>query len=620
MNTLQVMRWSWLTLCVLSVLAIGGCLGRRDPGSSRDELDDAAISTDESVTDPTTDESVADQTTDESVADQTTDESVADQTTDESAADTPFDTPEAEIIDCGRLRVEPNPVDFGRVRTGATKTVAFTVSNTGECDLEVNDLFLTGSAYFEFTIAEEEGVDVEYEPFEPELPFLLEPSESISLSMTFLPWKDGFAEGTLIVRSNDPEDQEVDIPVAANGDQACILVTEESGVDFRQRLIGEDHPRTITITNCSHRADLLLSNVELNEHLELDGLDRYILSSTPDLSTPMTIAPQGSTSVSLTYSPILYTPENRPDDCSNEEGCEIADGSVLVVESNDEVKSPLEIEVRGAGTNNHCPTAVARARIQGTDLWDTQLDSIPLEILEFDGRSSSDPEGGIANYQWEVTNRPEGSTANFAPNSSVPNPTFFLDLVGTFTFQLRVFDEQGTESCDSATILAVATPDSDVYVQLVWNTPGDRNELDTGAGTGSDVDLHFMHPSGTWNTDPWDCYWDNKNPNWGDPSARNDDPRLEIDDTDGAGPEVLHLDNPEGTEAARNQYKVGVFYLNEHGYGTVNATVRIFLDGRERFGLTFLALENQQFWDVARINWPTGDIERVHRLYPSGFP
>ena len=517
----------------------------------------------------------------------------------------------------GQVRVHPNPIDFGRVPSGATKTLAVTLTNAGTCALDVNDLFLSGSFDFEFTTAEEEGLGVEYAAYAPELPFSLEPNENISLWITYHPENDGFDEATMIVRSDDARNRNVDVPVVANGDQACIVVSDEDGIDFGQRFIDEEHPKTITITNCSQRAELELSNIELMEHLELDGFDRYVLSDVPDLSSPMVIAPQESTSVMLTYSPILYTPENRPDDCTNEEGCEIADGAMLLVESTDEVKSPLEIEVRGVGTNNHCPTAVARARVQGTDYWDTQIDTIPLRTLEFDGQGSTDSEGGIATYQWEVTGRPTGSTANFAPNNSVPSPTFFLDLAGTFTFQLRVFDEQGTESCEPMEILAIVTPDEAIHIQLVWDTPGDINEADFN---GSDVDLHFLHPDGVWNQGPRDCYFANKNPSWGVSSDSDDDPSLDIDDTDGAGPENINLNRPEGTTAAPVQYKVGVFYYGDHSFGPSNPTVRIFLDGVERFALTFEGLEDRQFWDVARIEWPTRNIERVHRLYPSGFP
>ena len=149
----------------------------------------------------------------------------------------------------------------------------------------------------------------------------------------------------------------------------------------------------------------------------------------------------------------------------------------------------------------------------------------------------------------------------------------------------------------------------------MWNTPGDPNETDIGAGRGSDVDLHFVHPNGIWNRSPWDCYWQNKNPNWGDTAIPEDDPSLDIDDTDGAGPENINLNNPESVT-----YRVGVFYFSDHGYGPANVTVRIYLDGVERFANTFPGLEDRQFWDVARITWPSRDIERISTLHPGGFP
>ena len=519
----------------------------------------------------------------------------------------------------GQVRVHPNPIDFGRVPSGMTRTQTVTITNAGTCALDINDLFLTGSFDFEFTEAAEDGLDVEFTSFEPTLPIALETSESATFQITYHPENDGFDEATMIVRSDDARNRNVDVPVVANGDQACIVVSEEDGIDYGQRFIGEEHPKTITITNCSQHEDLLLSRLDMIEHDELDGFDRYVLTDVPDLTEPLVIMPQESTSVVLTYSPILYTPDNH-EDCDDAEGCEIADGAMMIFESNDEVKSPLYVEVRGVGTNNHCPVAVARARVQGTDFWDTQLDTIPLATLEFDGRNSSDPEGGIATYQWEVASRPDGSTAGFSPNANVPNPTFFLDLAGQFIFRLRVFDDSGVESCDPADVMVIVTPNEHVHVQLVWQTPGDPNELDTGAGTGSDVDLHFLHPNGVWDMSPWDCHWKNKVPNWGDSGSRDDDPSLDIDDTDGAGPENINLNNPEGTTAAPIAYKVGIFYFSDHNYGPANTTVRIFLDGRERFALTFPNLENRQFWDVARIEWPTRNIERIHTLFPSGFP
>jgi hypothetical protein len=516
----------------------------------------------------------------------------------------------------GTVFVNPGIVDFGRVVANQYRTIAVNITNSGTCTLNINDLFISGSGEFHFSQPMGDGWAVT-DPMPAEGPITLEPSQTVAVDITYNPINDGFDEGLMYIRSDDAATREKEVPLVANGDQACISVTEEDGIDYGSRFIGETHGRTMTIRNCSQREQLHVTSLELGPHWELDGLERYGLTALPTL--PLTLAPQELGTFTLTYSPIQYTPETHPG-CTSE-GCEVPDGAVLTVLSNDEFKSPLDIPVRGLGTNNHCPVAVARARVQSNTPgpWDTQIDTIPLATLEFDGRNSSDEEGPIASYLWEVVNRPAGSVAIFNPNNEIPNPTFFLDLAGSYVFSLRVYDTHGVESCDPAEVTAIVTPNQHIHVQLVWDTPGDPDPHDTGAGRGTDLDLHFMHPNGTWNAAPWDCYWANRNPNWGGPGD-DDDPSLDIDDTDGWGPENINLDNPEGTMANPIEYKVGVFYFSDHGFGPSDATVRIYLDGLERFSSTFPNLRNRQFWDVARIAWPTREITRIHTLYPSGFP
>lgn len=539
---------------------------------------------------------------------------------DPDSADTGFSVPLQPQELTGQIRVNPNPVDFGRVPAGESRTLTVKIENVGTCALTVNDLFLSGSFDFQFTEPAEDGV-IE---LEPALPITLETSESRELDITYTPSGDGFDEATMFVRSDDSQNRTVEVPVFANGNQPCIVVSEEDGIDFGQRFIGEVHSKNITITNCSQRQPLEVYDVELGEHWDLQGLERFFLTDLPDFDAePVVLDPQTSTSVTLNFDPVLYTPDTHPDLCTGppDEPCEVTDGAVMTVTSSDEEKSPLDIEVRGVGTNNHCPVAVARARIRGSgDPWTTTIDAIPLDTLEFDGRDSTDSEGDIAAYQWEVSDRPSGSVADFSPNGAVPNPTFFLDLAGTYVFTLNVFDGAGTISCDPAEVVAVVTPDEAIHVQLVWHTPGDPDETDRGGGRGSDVDLHFLHPLGSWDVAPYDCFWRNKEPNWGDRNSSADDPSLDIDDTDGAGPENINLNEPEGSPAEPFTYQVGVFYYSDHNYGPSDSTVRIFINGHERFAATFPNLEDRQFWDVARIEWPSAEITRIHRLYPSGFP
>jgi hypothetical protein len=131
------------------------------------------------------------------------------------------------------------------------------------------------------------------------------------------------------------------------------------------------------------------------------------------------------------------------------------------------------------------------------------------------------------------------------------------------------------------------------------------------------MDLHLLNPDATsWFNDN-DCFWENCDTEptggvpvlpWGDPGALDDDPRLDIDDRDGRGPENINvLDPVPGT------YRIGV-----HAYRTnraINAvTVRLYCGGSDTspvatFGPTALRIQpggadspdTNDFWRVADV-------------------
>ena len=81
--------------------------------------------------------------------------------------------------------------------------------------------------------------------------------------------------------------------------------------------------------------------------------------------------------------------------------------------------------------------------------------------------------------------------------------------------------------------------------------------------------------------------------------------RPDLDDTDGAGPENLNLNEPENTVC-----RVGVDYWDDHGFRPSDATARIYVYGSLVYEAT-TTLENHAMWDVARIHWPPGTVEPV---------
>ena len=133
------------------------------------------------------------------------------------------------------------------------------------------------------------------------------------------------------------------------------------------------------------------------------------------------------------------------------------------------------------------------------------------------------------------------------------------------------------------------------------------DDADLTDNTGADLDLHFAHPNASKSNkcaadpkfpcqpdedgdnaaDPWfqsvfDCFWNNANPKWGSTTLNGDDGTLDIDDTNGAGPENASLESPENG----SQYWVGVHYWDGHGFPKSTATVNIYIYGVLKGGFT----------------------------------
>jgi hypothetical protein len=170
---------------------------------------------------------------------------------------------------------------------------------------------------------------------------------------------------------------------------------------------------------------------------------------------------------------------------------------------------------------------------------------------------ASDADGVIASYEWTLVSAPPGASGTFS-SPTAATTSFTPNLVGVYTVQVTVRDDQGLSA--SCTTTVTATGDG-IRVELTWNT--DR----------SDVDLHLLRMAGGtgWFNVPNDCYYANRTPMWDAPGTA-DDPRLDIDDVNGFGPENINIDVP----VAGATYRVGVHYYSAHGAGPSTATVRIY--------------------------------------------
>ena len=257
-----------------------------------------------------------------------------------------------------------------------------------------------------------------------------------------------------------------------------------------------------------------------------------------------------------------------------------------------------------------CPVAVITVA-QGDEVQ-------PQTRLELDGSNSIAGSGEVTGWEWSVE-QPQGSVSVFVPSSYVADPSFEVNVIGTYTFRLKVFDALGTVSCSEAEYVVNVTSDDAIHVELLWNTPGDPDQSDTGSGggfsAGSDVDLHFLHPraNGVYFDWTYDCYWESPTQEWGF-FGPSDNPNLDRDDTDGAGPENLNVGVPEQNV----RFQVGTHYWSDWGYGYSLATVRIYIYGVLRDQWPDVRIVNGDMWDSHYVDWPSGFVTRI--TAPGGGP
>ena len=479
------------------------------------------------------------------------------------------------------------------------------VQNTGQSPLQISDIVVSPvNSDFKVSFPASASPDADPATDTGEYPATVQAGDSFPIRIYFNPDDDLPSTAELIFYSNDPGAPEYVVSLLGNSGSPCVELSHEDEVNFGEGGIGYANNRTIIVTNCSATSDLNVSEISVctdvdNTTCEPDPIytikDGSLPGGLPDAAA--VIGPQDTASFVLTYTP---------------EDLSVSTGE-LTVKSDDPAKSTLRVPIVGKGTNNACPSAVADAKLADGTRWEKIINTIPLKTIQFRAADSVDPDGTIDRYEWNIVQLPTNSTARMTPSANVEEPSMFLDLAGQYVIELKVYDNEGTESCgDQALITIIATPDEDIHVQLVWDTPGDADQTDA---FGTDLDLHFLHPNGQWNNAPWDIYWLNPTADWGEPGP-HDDPSLDIDDTDGAGPENLNMRDPQNGLS----YAVGVYYYAANGYGPSYATIRIYIGGVQTYEYRDMFMPTSgTFWYAATITWPTGAVAGINNVR-QGFP
>jgi len=232
------------------------------------------------------------------------------------------------------------------------------------------------------------------------------------------------------------------------------------------------------------------------------------------------------------------------------------------------------------------------------------IETTPLTEVELVGNGEDD--GTIVAWRWELVGIPSGSSA-LPPAPATAQVSYFTpDVAGEYTINLLVTDDDG--NVGTCSFFVRATPSEGLRVEIFWNPPESSSDP-------TDVDLHLLHPTApAWFDDRGDCYYANCNASsgavleWNVTPYLPDNPRLDIDDVEGYGPENINIDEP----VAGLTYTVGVHYFADDGYGPSQVHVKIYcgtisIDPVATYGpkrlVTDPSWDRNDFWKVAEVTW-----------------
>lgn len=462
------------------------------------------------------------------------------------------------------IAVEPGAIDFGPSAVGVVAQAGFTVGNRGSGTLTLN-------ARVE---PEGQGFAVESAPDS------VRPGQGVDGAVRFTPAGRGAVQAELVLESNDPDTPELRIPLTGQGGPPELEI-DPSPVDFG--LVHEGQGASLAVRLKNVGLDIL----QLQSAALADGAAFTLQAG----AVPAAVAPGGEVLVTVALSPTAA------------HAALLDDGGVLrdrLTVTHAEGSGEAAVTAR----INLAPVAVAVEMITRRDVVKVGVGT-PVTI---DGSETADPEGDAFTFAWAVAERPDTSVA--APiGQGQPTTRVTPDVVGAYRVVLRATDVHGAFADADVDILP-----RDLSVVLRWMTgasaacrayteaecaslPEDqRRQLCCGQ---SDLDLHLLSPGGAlgdYGSCPagcaaadcaelvddhaatcrqlgTDCAYANRAPEWGS-AGRVDDPRLDVDDVRGDGPEIISLDDP-----GDGSYRVVVHYCADRIGEPTLATVEILEEG-----------------------------------------
>lgn len=476
---------------------------------------------------------------------------------------------EIHVDVCATDGVQDCSSGFGSIRQGGTQTIQIRITNPGEADLSINDIVFAQDTDPAFSLA-------------GPVPSTVKMGElGETFTVQFHPAVATQYTAQLFIRSNAGNLKDGQNEVVVNLAGAGIdvgspdLTVTPDACDFGEVGVG-----------VAAFCDVSLGN---NGTLELSiNTAEFDPSSDPAFTVagvfpvPFQLPPGSATTIRVQF---------RPTEARQYSGA-------IILSSTDTNHTTVTLPLTGSG--GAAPTAVAKVlSINGQPNTQAAPQVHPLDNVILTGVDSvaGTPTRTITGYQWEIVSIPSGSTVvltaptaretGFQFNSSNVNRPG-LDVAGTFVARLTVTDDSNATSSNDARVTLNAIPSENLHVQLTWTDAT------------SDIDLHLVRGLGPRFSTVEDCYFANckgaNGLNWGGGQAN---PHLDVDDTNGFGPENINIQTP----AAAN-YTVGVHWYSGSA-STIQVTAKIYVQGALLGEFTRVMDRCKQYWEPARIIWGT---------------
>ena len=189
-----------------------------------------------------------------------------------------------------QISLSSSSVQFGTVGIGSTSNLNLTISNTGNADLTVSVISLTGA---EFSVS---GITT---------PKTIVAGQSAQLGLSFQPKVGGAAAATLSITSNDPANPTMSVALAGTGSTATFgqLQANPASVSFGSVNAGGNATQQIILNNTGTAAVQISSIAASGAGFSANGITTpFTLNATATATLNVVFAPTtgGSASGSVT--------------------------------------------------------------------------------------------------------------------------------------------------------------------------------------------------------------------------------------------------------------------------------------------------------------------------------